>query len=424
MNRKAVFSSANIMIPKAHVDMTKWSVVACDQYTSEKGYWNGVEGLVGDASSTLNMVFPEIYLEEDGFDERIHSISDSMKNYLSDDIFDIYEDAYIYVKRVLANGKVRHGIMGKVDLECYEYTVGSKTSIRATEGTVLERIPPRVKVRQECPLELPHVMVLIDDEECKVIEGIAEKVGELKQVYGFDLMQESGSITGYLLNGPCIEILEQGIQALMDLDAYQAKYNTETEDMLTFAVGDGNHSLATAKKCYENLKAEIGEKALESKARYALVELVNLHDESLEFEAIHRVMFNVNPEHLLIKLKERFQVQESSELDANAFVMVVQGQRIGFAIENPEANLAVGDLQKFIDGYLQEYGGTVDYIHGEDVVDKLCGEDINAVGFLLNCMDKSELYRTVIVDGVLPRKTFSMGEACDKRFYLEVREII
>ncbi|MFI3236646.1 MAG: DUF1015 domain-containing protein [Lachnospiraceae bacterium] len=420
-NKKMIFTSADIMLPKQGIDMSKWSVVACDQYTSERAYWEAVEREVGEERSTLKLVFPEIYLEDEGFEQRIHGISNTMKQYLADDIFDTFHNCFIYVKRELANKQVRHGIMGKIDLESYDYLNGGKLPIRATEGTVLERIPPRVRVREKCQLELPHVMLLIDDETCSIIETIANKKENLEKVYDFTLMQESGSMQGYLLDDACVQILQDGLANLMDQDAFCAKYDTDCEDVLVFAVGDGNHSLATAKKCYEDLKAQIGEKALESKARYALVELVNLHDQSLEFEAIHRVVFDVDTQHMKEELNKQFHLNSSNTLEENDFVMIINDVREGFVIEHPESNLAVGDLQKFIDHYMKTYGGRVDYIHGEDVTQKLCEEDDQAVGFLLSCMDKSELYKTVLTDGSLPRKTFSMGEACDKRFYLETR---
>lgn len=426
MNEKEnlVLSSADILVPKAGTDMKKWSVVACDQYTSELEYWEQVKAYVGDEESALNLIFPEIYLEDGRSEERIKAISQSMKSYLKKDIFQKYENAYVYVERTLENKQVRHGIVGKIDLECYDYTKGAKLSVRATEGTVLDRIPPRVKVREQCPIELPHVMILIDDEAGYVIEEITKERASLTSIYDFDLMQNSGSIQGYLLNETCKEILNKGIEKLMDPEAFNQKYGTKEEAVLLFAVGDGNHSLATAKKCYENLKLEIGEKALESPARYALVELVNLHDKSLEFEAIHRVVVQVDPQHMIEKLGNQFQKQDSNKLEDSDFVMVYKGSHYGYGITNPTSNLAVGDLQKFLDDYIEEYGGSVDYIHGEQVVDKLCGTETEGVGFLLNCMDKSQLYKTVILDGALPRKTFSMGEACDKRFYLEAREIM
>ncbi|MFI3215039.1 MAG: DUF1015 domain-containing protein [Eubacteriales bacterium] len=423
MNQE-VFLSADILIPKEEIDMTKWSVVACDQYTSEREYWEKIETIVGDEFSTLKMVFPEAYLEEGDFHERIEGIGKHMNLALEKDIFHTYKNSFIYVKRVLANGQIRHGIVGKIDLESYNYQAGSKTSVRATEGTIIERIPPRVKVRNNCPMELPHVMLLIDDESRNIIEKIAINADSLRKVYDFDLVQNSGSISGYLLNEECVDILNEGISQLANREAFQERYDTKEEDVLLFAAGDGNHSLATAKKCYENLKEEVGLGALKSKARYALVEVVNLHDESLVFEPIHRVMFQVDVPHLCESLCKQFQISETNDLNDHDFVMVTKDGKKGFRIKDAISNLAVGDLQKFLDDYMKNHGGIIDYIHGDDVVISLCADNKNAVGFLLNCMEKTELFKTVIVDGALPRKTFSMGEACDKRFYLEARTIV
>lgn len=426
MNKQTIqlFTSADIMIPKSNTDMTKWSVVACDQYTSEHDYWSAVNDYVGDAPSTLHMVFPEIYLEDNGFHERIQSISTSMKQYLSENIFDTYENAYIYVKRTLSNKQVRNGIIGKIDLEYYDYHKGSTLPIRATEGTVLERIPPRVKVRQECPLESPHIMILIDDKNCEIIEHIASKANVLEKIYDFDFMQDSGHIAGYLLNEESVDILTHGIENLAhDDDAFKS---TDLDHLLLFAVGDGNHSLATAKTCYENLKLQMGDEALDSKARYALVELVNLHDKSLEFESIHRVLFDVDVAHVRSQLDKVFRPLKNSTtatLAEHDFAIITSDAQFLYDIPQPTCNLAVGDVQNFIDSYIEEFGGRVDYIHGEDVVRTLCQQE-QTIGILLNCMDKTDLYKTIRIDGTLPRKTFSMGEACDKRFYLEMREIL
>ncbi|MFI3177351.1 MAG: DUF1015 domain-containing protein [Eubacteriales bacterium] len=419
-----IFQSTNILIPKATINKTKWSVVACDQYTSERSYWKDLSTTIGAESSTLNMIFPEVYLEDEDFQERIQQIGRNMYAALEADIFHTYEDSYIYVKRTLANGQVRHGIVGMIDLEAYDYTPCSHTPIRATEGTILERIPPRVQIRNHCPLEVPHIMLLIDDASKTIIESIAQKAHQLSQVYDFDLLKNSGHISGYLLDEACITQLQEGIQQLRKQSSSHRQSGCNDQDMLLFAVGDGNHSLATAKKCYENLKEKVGQEALNHPARYALVEVVNLHDDSLEFEAIHRVIFQINPSHLYKKLCAQFQVNPSDTLEENDFVLVMNDQTYGFTRKDKIANIALGDLQLFLDDYLSTNGGSIDYIHGADVVHQLCIESQTSVGFLLNPMEKSQLFETVMLDGALPRKTFSMGEACDKRFYLEARKIL
>lgn len=418
-----IFIPADILLPQ-NVDMSAFSVVACDQYTSEPEYWEAVKKRVGDRPSALNMVFPEIYLKSGDFEKTIDNINLYMKKYLEEKIFAEHKNSFVYVERRLKNSKVRRGVVGMIDLEMYDYTVGSQTPVRATEGTVLDRIPPRVKIRENAPIELPHVMLLIDDVKKAVIEGISDKKDSLQKLYSFEMMQDSGYIEGYLLDVEAIGHVMNGIRELAEVSAFCSRYDVSDKELLLFAVGDGNHSLATAKKCYMNLKEEIGcEKAMQSKARYALAELVNLHDESLEFEAIHRVVFDVAPYEVMKALDEKYRLSDSYISGSQSIDVVIGDKQKTIYIINPTLNLPVGSLQAFIDEYMEENGGEVDYIHGDDVVKKLCRENPNSIGFILPCMDKNDLFKTVILDGALPRKTFSMGEACDKRFYLEARKI-
>lgn len=412
-----VFRSADILIPK-NVDFTKWSVVACDQYTSEPEYWEKAEELVGDMPSALNLIFPEVYLSEG--DGRIEKINKKMNEYLDNDIFEELKDSLIYVERKIKNGNVRRGIVGCIDLEEYDFNRGSNSVVRATEGTVLERIPPRVKIRENAPLEFPHVMILIDDEEKKTVEPLTKVKQELKKLYDFDLMADSGHLMGYLLRKQDCENVFSGIDMLYE--EFDSKYAIKDAAKLIFAVGDGNHSLATAKTCWENLKKNLSEKEREKHpARFALCEIVNLHDESLEFEPIHRVVFNVDADNLLRKMHEYYNISEKE--NGGQHIKFITGDKCGdLYVSNPSSGLAVGTLQNFLDEYIKEYGGTVDYIHGDDVVRKL-GTQKGNIGFILPAIGKNELFKTVIKDGVLPRKTFSMGEACDKRFYLEGKKI-
>lgn len=418
-----IFKPADILLPQ-NVDMTAFSVVACDQYTSEPEYWNRVSEIVSQKPSALNLIFPEIYLKTADFERTIENINCSMKSYVDSNLFAEHKNSLIYVERRLKNGKIRKGIVGMIDLEGYDYSVGSQTPIRATEGTVLDRIPPRVKIRENAPLELPHVMILIDDEKKAVIEQLSDKKNSLKKVYSFEMMQNSGYIDGYLLDDKCTSLVLNGIEALADMNAFSSRYGVSNKDLLLFAVGDGNHSLAAARKCYLNLKEKIGEeKAMQSNARYALAELVNLHDESLEFEAIHRVMFDVAPYDVMKALDEKYRLSDSYISGSQSIDIIIGDKQKTIYIINPTLNLSVGSLQVFIDEYIEANGGEVDYIHGDEVVKKLCDENRNSIGFILPCMDKNDLFKTVILDGALPRKTFSMGEACDKRFYLEARHI-
>lgn len=416
---KIPFKRGNILLPK-NTDMTKWSVVACDQYTSEPEYWNSVREIVGSNPSTLNLTLPEIYLEESDVEERIKKINQNMEELVNMDFFNEYSDSMIYLERTQEDGKVREGLMGIVDLEDYSYEKGSQTLIRATEKTVIERIPPRVKVRKNALLELPHIMILIDDEKKNIIESLKNKVTESDIVYDFDLMKNGGHIKGYLLNNETMDEVDERLKCLADKDYFENKYGVKDKGILLFAMGDGNHSLATAKACYENLKKEIGEKALSSKSRYALVELVNLHSDALEFEAINRVIFNTDKDKLLNSLKEYYTINK--EGNGQEFRVVTDNIDEAWYIENPKSNIAVGSIQMFLDDYLKDNVGKIDYIHGEDVTKSLASKD-NNVGFIFDAMAKEDLFKTVILDGALPRKTFSMGHANDKRYYLEARKI-
>ncbi|MBQ6698654.1 MAG: DUF1015 domain-containing protein [Oscillospiraceae bacterium] len=415
---KRVFAPGDVLLPKDGTDMTKWSVVACDQYTSEPEYWSSVSSFVGDAPSTLHLTFPEIYLEDGNGDARIERINSSMAEYIANGIFAEKVSKYIYVERTQRNGKIRRGLMGVVDLEEYDYMPGSQSKIRATEGTVLERIPPRVKIRKNAKLEIPHIMLLIDDAEKTVIEPLVD--AELPVAYDFKLMENSGSIRGYFVNADEEARIDKALAALADEAAFNKKYNVSGKGVLQFAVGDGNHSLATAKECWRLVKETISPDEYETHpARYALCELVNLHDSSLEFEAIHRVVFDIDTAKMRKALSEYYELSNSAE---QKFIMITADGTEEIGIANPKSNLTVGSLQKFIDDYLKENGGKVDYIHGEDVVKRLGAEPGNA-GFILPVISKDSFFPTVICDGALPRKTFSMGDAWDKRFYLESRVI-
>ena len=414
------FKRGNILLPK-NTDMTKWSVVACDQYTSEPEYWNDVEKIVGDAPSTLKLTLPEIYLEDENVSERIAKINSNMKALLDEDFFNEYKDSMIYLERTQSDGKIREGLIGVVDLEAYSYEKGAETPIRATEKTVIERIPPRVKIRENAPLELPHIMILIDDDKKQIIENLKNKVSEDDIVYDFDLMKNGGHVKGYLLNEETMDEVDKGLKELADKEVFAKKYDVNNKEVLLFAMGDGNHSLATAKACYEKLKETMSEEEyLNNPARYALVELVNLHSPALEFEAINRVIFNTEPEKLLNSLKEYYQINK----DGNGQEIEVITNDIDekWYIENPKSNIAVGSIQIFLDEYLKNNEGKIAYIHGEETTKNLAKQSGN-VGFIFEAMPKNELFKTVILDGSLPRKTFSMGHSYDKRYYLESRKI-
>lgn len=417
---KVGFSPADVLIPQG-CDMTRWSVVACDQYTSEPEYWERVEKTVGDAPSTLRMILPEVYLEEKDVPERIEKINGAMRSYLEGGILREYPDSYFYVERTLAPGKVRRGLIGKIDLEEYDYAPGAQPLVRPTEGTVESRLPPRIRVREDAPLETPHIMVLIDDFMHTVIEPLAKKTALMQPAYEFSLMENGGSVRGWAVDGQIRDEVDAALFYLyMGLSSYSEKFGQGKRPLL-IAVGDGNHSLATAKACFERLKKTLPEEQWKTHpARWALVEMVNVHDPALEFEPIHRVLFGVNPEHVLEQLGKFYRTDASGS--GQSFEYTAGSKRARLYIAEPPSQLAAGTLQKFIDWYLPQFGGSVDYIHGGEVVAHLC-KNAGTIGFLLPAMKKSQLFSTVMLDGVLPRKTFSMGHAHEKRFYLECRKI-
>lgn len=394
------FLPADILLPKT--DFEKWAVVACDQFTSEPEYWEETARIAADNPSALNIVLPEVYLEKDN-SGRIEKINRTMESYLSGGVFDEYENTFVYTERTVTGGAIRRGIVGLIDLEDYSYEKGAKSLIRATEETVVERIPPRVEIRRGASLEMPHIMLLIDDPAKTVIEPLANKTGGYKKLYDFELMQNGGHIKGWQTDSEGAKDIADALAGLI----------ANSEDKLLFAVGDGNHSLASAKECYRLNKTE--------KSRYALVEIVNIHDVSLEFEPIYRVLFGVDPQ----EFTESFLASRGGEYfgaDAQKFTCVYAGGEREISVK-PSGKLSVATLQAYIDEYLKvNTNVTVDYIHGEDTVKSLCGKD-GTLGFLFKGMEKSELFDAIKQDGSLPRKTFSMGHANDKRYYLECRSL-
>ena len=413
------YSSADILLPDFNkTDAKKWAVIACDQFTSEPHYWESAKEFIGGAPSTLDLILPEVYLSETK--ERIPAINANMEKYLGD-ILVSHPDSMIYVERVQSDGSVRRGIVMAVDLECYDFRRGADSLIRATEATVIERIPPRVAIRRDAGIELPHVMLLIDDPERTVIEPLSEEsCPEL--AYDTDLMLGGGHVSGRFLSGAAKQQVADALDSLITPAAMEKRYGDASLAPLLFAVGDGNHSLATAKTIYEEIKSMLGACAAATHpARYALIEVVNIHDDALKFEPIYRVVFNADTEHLLSALRDYLgKLSGTAEAQSIEYISTSESGRLEVA--HPEKQLTVGTLQDFLDGYIKENAGVeVDYIHGVDSVKSLIGE--NSIGFIFDGMSKSELFKTVIYDGALPRKTFSMGHAEDKRYYLECRKI-
>ena len=414
---------ADVLLPSREViEQGVWATIACDQFTSEPAYWQEAQTLVGDRPSTLHLMLPEVYLEQAS--TRLPNIHTAMQRAL-DEQLTLHPDSMIAVERTQSDGFVRHGLVAQIDLECYDYKKGATSLIRATEGTVLERIPPRVAVRRDATIELPHVMLLIDDPQGTVLEPLFESSAKNERAvaYDCDLMLGGGHIHGSFLTEQQQQAVQTALDALITPDAIQARYGDSSLPPLLFAVGDGNHSLASAKAAYEEVKEAIGEQAAATHpARYALIEIVNLHDAALRFEPIYRVLFRVDPDDVLCGLRDYAAAQNG--IAAPQTVRCVGGfEPCDITIDRPVQQLTVGTLQAFLDDYLTKHPeASVDYIHGEDSVHSLAATP-DAIGFLFDGMEKSQLFRTVIYDGALPRKTFSMGHARDKRYYMECRKI-
>ena len=399
--------SCDILVPD-NCDHQKWSVVACDQFTSERGYWKKLEDFVGDANSTLKLIFPEAYLEDSDKDERIDNINRTMKEYLDGGVFKTLKDSFIVCKRTTASGISRLGIVLAVDLEDYCFTHPSNAYIRSTEGVVLDRIPPRLKIRQDAPVELPHIMLLIDDRKHSVIEPIWAAREELEKVYDFDLNMGGGHLEGYRIDSQIvIDAFEKYVDSVQNL------YGTGKNDFI-FAVGDGNHSLATAQAHWNRIKEGLtdAQKAAHP-ARFALCEVENLHDDGIVFEPIHRFVFGVGEDFI-----RYMQANLSGEKEVKAFdkngEYVLRVDRIGAK--------AIKDIQSAIDEYLKAHGGTVDYIHGIEHLKDVASRN-DGVAIAMPKIEKEELFDYVLKNGTLCRKAFSMGEAEEKRYYFEAKKI-
>lgn len=415
----AYFLPSDILLPDfGAVDGTAWATIACDQFTGEPAYWERLDEQVGEQPSALRLILPEAFLAET--DARLPAIHKNMEQYLRE-VLVRHPNSMIYLERVQSDGAVRRGLVGMIDLEHYDYKKGAKTLVRATEETVAERIPPRLAVRRDAVLELPHVMLLIDDPDKTVIEPLAARADKLENAYEFALTKGSGAVRAKFVDVLGLGRVENALARLISPDRVRSRYGEGVAPLL-FAVGDGNHSLAVAKAAYEEIKAQHGEGALYHPARYALAEVVNLHDPALKFEPIYRVMMGVDPDDVLKELEAySYSLQGGAAPQQAKFISATRRGTMHFG--NPTCQLTVGTLQAFIDGYLKTHpGATVDYIHGAKSLESLAVKEGN-VGFLFSGMEKDDLFRTVIFDGALPRKTFSMGHAEDKRFYIECRRI-
>ena len=429
-----------ILLPE-NIDTESWSVVACDQYTQDRDYWAQVEKNAAGKASTLNIILPEVYLNDSDKKERIQKIRENMKNYLSSGVFKAEEAEMVYLERKTAYGRVRKGLVTAIDLEAYEWKPFSNALIRATEATIVSRIPPRMEIRKGAPLESPHIMLLVSDEKKALVEGTGERVKGGKPLYQGKLMMNSGSISGWAVKEEAdIEYVRSTLEGLFE------KNKAADGSSFLFAVGDGNHSLATAKAVWDEYKKEHSEvqdlsskASLECPVRYALVEIVNIYDEGLTFEPIHRVLFNMKNEELIQKLCEKFggkvsEIQSEEELasavknskaDFGFAYLDKNGKEKYILLSTSKKELAVSFLQPALDQALTDAKAdseAIDYIHGEKEVFRL-GKKEATMGILLPPVDKDSFFATISSNGPLPRKSFSMGEADEKRFYLECRKL-
>ncbi len=433
MPHKEAYQKPIFYLPKKNVNLQKWAVIACDQFTSQPEYWSAVEKFVGDAPSTYHLILPEAYLETPKAEEHGRKTYELMREYLNQGLFDQYE-GFVYIERNFGS-KIRRGLLVNLDLEQYDFNQGSQTLIRASEGTILDRLPPRIKIREKALLELPHIMVLIDDRQDELFSYLSNNKQNYQKIYDFELMQNSGFLKGFLVDNQGEQKVHHIFTSLGDEHAFKEKYILKDNlPPLIFAVGDGNHSLATAKSIWESIKDHV---PADHPARYAMVEIVNIHDESLMFEPVHRVVFNFQG-NIFSEMSEYFQnALEIKEVESFSSLQTIvrsalSAQVIGLAQQkglysirflNPNTNLVVGTVQQFLDQLLKKASASsLDYVHGDEVLKDLCMKP-NNMGFLLPAMQKNDFFRTVILDGSLPRKTFSMGDAREKRFYLECRKI-
>ena len=410
------FKPADILLPR-DCDLSLWSVVACDQYTSQPEYWQRVEERVGRSPSALRLILPESCLEGPSVETDIMEVNNTMSRYLREGRFQEYPNALIYVERTLDSGKVRRGLVGVVDLEQYDYEPGTACAVRATEGVVLSRIPPRVAVRKNAPIELPHAILLSDCGD--IVAPLASRTGEMEPLYDFELMEGGGYVKGWLLTQEQQEQTARAIRA-------RKEWADRERGGLLFVAGDGNHSLAAAKECYERRKGLTDPTQWpDLPSRYALCELVDLSGNGVDFESIHRVVFGVKPEELLDALMKYCPSAVRGREEGHVLPFVIgrwsQGE---ITVTKPAANLPVDTLQRFLDDYTAAHPkARVDYIHGEAEARALAEEREDAVAFLLPRPRWPELFGAVVRDGLLPQKTFSIGRAKDKRFYLEARKI-
>lgn len=397
----SIVKACDIYIPNENIDKEKWAVVACDQYTSEEQYWEEVKEFVGEEPSTLKVIYPEVYLEEDKEKKakRLNEINKNMEEYVQKGIIVPLKESMVLVERSIDKRK-RVGVVCSIDLEEYDYNMDKNPLIRATEKTITSRIPPRLEIRKDALIELPHILILIDDNKKEIVEKLYQLKDTLQLVYDINLMKQGGNVKGYAINDK--KLIEEFIKKITD----------NTKDGITMVVGDGNHSLATAKDHWNNVKENLSKEEVKNHpARYALVEIENIYDEGLDFFPIHRSLFNVNEEKFVKELTEKLNGEGTIKL------YYKNEEKLVNCPKNTIETFKI--VQKFIEDYLAENKETtVDYIYGENNLKCVCDQK-EGLGILLNSIEKSDLFPYVAKKEVLPKKTFSMGNAYEKRYYIE-----
>jgi hypothetical protein len=413
-----LFIPGDILLPK-NAELRLWSVIACDQYTAQPEYWDAVDRQVGQAPSTLRLILPEAYLGTRDTATETEKINRAMEDYLNAELFESLRDSYVYVERALPGGVTRCGLVGLIDLEAYDYRADSVSPIHATEGTVEERLPPRVHIREGASLELPHIVVFVDDPENTVLTGLGG--GEL--CYDFDLMDDGGHIRGMRVNGAQAERVQTALAQLATPEVLEKRYGRRPEHPVIIAMGDGNHSLATARLCWEKIREGLTPAERESHpARFGLAELVNIHDESIVFEPIHRVIFDTDTESYFTEAREYFATASQIGRTVHKITLACGGKTETLTVTGQTIGSLIALAQRFCEAFTTAHGGRLDYIHDDDTTLKLAARP-GCAGLLLPAMDKNELFPSIMESGVFPAKSFSIGPARDKRYYLECRKI-
>ena len=429
MEKTSCFMPAHILLPDASVPLGQWGCIACDQFTSDRDYWAKAEQAAAGGPSALRLILPEVYLGESDQQARVDQIHKAMEQY-DREVLTRAVDGFVYVERTLQSGRVRQGLVGRVDLEAYNYHLGSLPLVRPSEHTVEERIPPRMAVRRGARLETPHVMMLADDPDRLLIEPVGRQKEKLRPLYDGELMLGGGHVAGWAVEDPAlIRQIEDAMEVLSSQETFLAKYPGAPNDRpMALAVGDGNHSLATAKAYWEELKKTLTpQEQKDHPARWCLAEVCNVRSDAVEIEPIHRVLFNTSYDTVLLNLVTWSDENLAGIRFGDSFEQKLQlmgpRDRCHLSFENPSAPLGVGTVDEFVEYFLENHPeARVDYVHDEAAVRAFCAKE-GAVGLLLPAMHKADLFRGVVLGGVLPRKTFSLGHAEEKRYYIECRRI-